>query len=101
MSPFWRPPTGSDPSRTRPRRARRPRAGLRPEVSALEGRQLMAITMGTTVPQGTTLTNGTTLKQNLVLPAVQASPQFLFPSDGRYVPVTISGGLSSGYAMDL
>ena len=102
MSPFWRPLTGSDPSPSpsRPRRDRRPRHGLRPQVSALEGRQLMAITMGTTIAGGTTLTNGTTLAQNLVLPPVKATPQFLFPSDGRYVPVTISGGLSSGYVMN-
>lgn len=97
MSPFWRLLTGTD----RPRRERRSKAGLRPEMTALEGRQLMAITMGTTVAQGTTLTDGTVLKSNLVLPGVQASPKFLFPSDGRYVPVTISGGITNGYVMNL
>jgi hypothetical protein len=100
MSPLWRPLAGSDPSPSRPRRARRPGTALRPEVSALEGRQLMAITMGTTITGGTTLLNGTTLTQNLVLPPVKATPQFLFPSDGRYVPITVSGGLSSGYVMN-
>ncbi len=99
MSPFWRLLTGSDPSR--PRHAPRPKAGLRPEVSALEGRQLMAITMGTTVAVGTKLLDGTTLTSNLVLPPVKASPKVLSPSDGRYVPITVSGGLSSGYIMSL
>lgn len=97
MSIFWRWLTGSDPEG--PRRARRPAAGHRTEFMPLECRQLMAITMGTSVAKGTTLTNGTVLTSDLVLPPVQVAPQFLFPSDGRYVPVTVSGGLKSTYTM--
>lgn len=119
MSTFWSRLTGSDPEG--PRRDRRPKVGLRPEVASLEGRQLMAVTMGTTVGAGSALTpggqslavvmgvplaasktppGGTGPKANWVLPAVQVSPKFLFPSDGRYVPETVSGGLSSGYVMN-
>jgi hypothetical protein len=99
MSALWRLLMGTDPSRSR--RAPRPQTGLRPEVSALEGRQLMHVSMGTTVPQGTTLLDGTVLTSNFVLPAVQVTPKVLFPSDGRYVPIQVSGGLNSTYAMTL
>ncbi len=99
MSALWRLLRGTDPSR--PRRAPRPSTGLRPEVSALEGRKLMAVSMGATVVQGTTLLDGTTLTKNLVLPPVQVAPKVLFPSDGRYVPIAVSGGVTSTYGMSL
>lgn len=85
MSPFWRPKSGTEPPR--PRRDRRPRVGLRPEVSALEGRQLQAIVMQAAVPN------------KPVIKGINVSPQVLFPSDGRYVPISISGGITSVYTM--
>jgi hypothetical protein len=50
----------------------------------------MAVTMGATSQDGT-----------IKLPAIQVSPRFLFPSDGRYEPVSISGGVTSTYTMNL
>jgi hypothetical protein len=50
-----------------PRRPRRSR--VRPEVDALEGRQLLAVSMF----------------------SVNVVPKILKPADGRYIPVTVSG----------
>ncbi len=74
-----------------PRRAARPRTGCRPEITSLEIRRLNAITMGVLAPPG----------GGPAIPAVVASPKVLFPSDGRYVPIRVSGGVSSTYAMTL
>lgn len=89
MSQFWRLLTGTGLSGLR--RDRRPRLAHRPGVTTLEIRRLNAVSMGIPAPP-----------DNLpAVPAVTVSPKFLFPSDGRYVPVKISGGLTSTYAMDL
>jgi hypothetical protein len=89
MSALWRLITGNEPSR--PRSAPRPKVGLRPEVTGLEGRQLNAIVMGVAAPPG----------GGPAIPAVTVSPKVLFPSNGRYVPIHVSGGVSSTYAMTL
>ncbi len=87
MSAFWRLLTGTDTKR--PRRAARPRTACVPEITSLEVRRLNAITMGVAVPPG----------GGPAIPAVAATPKVLFPSDGRYVPIKVSGGVSSTYVM--